>query len=84
MTTSGRGGPPRAKLPDVPRSVRHLWSLLYRATRRHAERVDALSRRVRALALRTTSHRRELDHLWRRVEELERRLVAATGEEFRP
>lgn len=41
--------PPRAKLAGTPPAVRRLWSLLYRAVRRHAVRVDALDERVAAL-----------------------------------
>lgn len=59
---------PRARLDRVSPAVRHLWSLLYRATRRHAARVDQLGRFVTTV---TTRHRLELDELHRRVTALE-------------
>lgn len=43
---TGREGAPNRKLAGVPVAVRRLWSLLYRAERRHAERLDALRRDV--------------------------------------
>lgn len=58
---TARRGTPRRKLAGVPDAVRHLWSLLYRAERRHAERLDALDRRYRALVERLDEQRRELD-----------------------
>lgn len=78
--------PPRGRLEHVPPAVRHLWSLLYRATRRHADRVDRLTGSVAALArgldqLRnftrssTVAHRRDLDQLHRRAHDIEDRLT---------
>lgn len=75
MTELRRGTPsptPRARLDRVPPSVRHLWSLLYRATRRHAARVDRLTRFVRAA---TAQHRRELDQLHHRARGVDERLA---------
>lgn len=37
---------PRGKLHGVAPYVRHLWSVLYRATRRHAVRIDGLLTRA--------------------------------------
>lgn len=59
MTT--RDGTPSRKLAGVPLAVRRLWSLLYRAERRHAERLDALDRNYRELERRLADQRRELD-----------------------
>jgi hypothetical protein len=59
-------------MTGVPTSVRRLWSLLYRATRRHAVRVDALGRIVFALAGRVTTTSNDLDELRGRVDALER------------
>lgn len=44
MTT--RDGTPSRKLAGVPLAVRRLWSLLYRAERRHAVALDELRGRV--------------------------------------
>lgn len=40
---------PAGKLADASPALRRLWSLLYRATRRQAVRVDELLRRVAVL-----------------------------------
>lgn len=45
MTTES-GDVPRGKLYGVAPYVRHLWSVLYRATRRHAVHIDELRGRA--------------------------------------
>lgn len=64
---------PRGHLAGVPESVRRLWSLLYRATRRQAVRIDALGRTVSGMAGSLIETSRRLDALDERVDELERR-----------
>lgn len=71
--TPSRDPVPRGRLDGVPTAVRRLWSLLYRAVRRDAVRVDELTRTVRVQELRLYACRIQVDHLWQRVEELERR-----------
>lgn len=44
--TTGDTEVPRGKLHGVTPYVRHLWSVLYRATRRHAVRIDGLLTRA--------------------------------------
>lgn len=44
--TTGDTEVPRGKLHGVTPYVRHLWSVLYRATRRHAIRIDGLLTRA--------------------------------------
>ena len=56
MTPTSPSPSPRGRLDRVPASVRHLWSLLYRATRRQAVRIDRLTAAVDALA-RASAHR---------------------------
>lgn len=53
-------------------AVRYLWSLLYRAARRNAARVDDARRSLAALARRVGSISTELNTLRVRVDRLER------------
>lgn len=69
MRTTGNGRP-SGRFDRVPPSVRHLWSLLYRAVRRHAVSVDRLDREVRTLRLEHYSYGLRTDGLVEQVERL--------------
>jgi hypothetical protein len=59
---------PRGKLPGASDAVRHLWSVLYRATRRQAIHVDRHERRLAALEGRVRSLELRVDALVGRVD----------------
>lgn len=64
--------------PDEDRAaIRQLWSLLYRAVRRDAQRVNYALRSVGALARRIGSMSTQLTALTSRVEALERRVYGS-------
>lgn len=64
-------GDPRGRLTGVPPAIRRLWSLLYRATRRHAARLDVVVHEVDVQRGNAELLHRELLALRHRVDALE-------------
>lgn len=62
-------------------AIRHLWSLLYRAVRRDAQRLNDVLRSVAALARRIGGLATQLTALTSRVEALERRVYDGRAHE---
>lgn len=82
MRTTGDGRP-SGRFEHVPPSVRHLWSLLYRAVRRHAVGVDRLTVAVDALARNMDHLRDEFTHRARGLDEQLADLASMLGDALR-